>query len=74
MREDPNGYFVVSRDGGDLVAEHRYEGLLVKTYRAPRAETIMHEVAADQAVSLISHALWLGGELRRHERDGSAGA
>lgn len=67
MREDPNGYFVVSRDGGDLVAEHRYEGLLVKSYRAARAETIMHEVAADQAVSLISHALWLGGELRRHE-------
>jgi thymidylate synthase len=67
MREDPNGYFVVSRDGPDLVAEHRYEGLLVKTYRASRADTIMHEVAADQAVSLISHALWLGGELRRHE-------
>ncbi|WP_445150502.1 thymidylate synthase [Baekduia sp. Peel2402] len=67
MREDPNGYFVVSSDGSDLIAEHRYEGLLVKTYRAQRADTIMHEVAADQAVSLISHALWLGGELRRHE-------
>lgn len=70
MREDPHGYFVVSADpeAGCLVAEHRYEGLLVKTYRARRAETIMHEVAADMAVSLVSHALWLGGELRRHER------
>lgn len=69
MREDPHGYFVVSADpeAGCLVAEHRYEGLLVKTYRARRAETIMHEVAADMAVSLVSHALWLGGELRRHE-------
>ncbi|HET6509279.1 MAG TPA: thymidylate synthase [Baekduia sp.] len=69
MREDPHGYFVVSIDdaAGELVAEHRYEGLLVKTYRARRAETIMHEVAADMAVSLVSHALWLGGELRRHE-------
>jgi hypothetical protein len=67
MREDPAGYFVVSADGDGLVAEHRYEGLLVKTYRAERAETIMHEVAADMAVTLISHALWLGGELRRHE-------
>lgn len=70
MREDPSGYFVVSTDAaaGELVAEHRYEGLLVKTYRARRAETIMHEVAADMAVSLVSHALWLGGELRRHEQ------
>lgn len=69
MREDPHGYFVVSVDdaAGELIAEHRYEGLLVKTYRARRAETIMHEVAADMAVSLVSHALWLGGELRRHE-------
>jgi hypothetical protein len=70
MREDPHGYFVVSADpeAGELIAEHRYEGLLVKTYRARRAETIMHEVAADMAVSLVSHALWLGGELRRHEQ------
>jgi hypothetical protein len=70
MREDPHGYFVVSVDpeAGCLIAEHRYEGLLVKTYRARRAETIMHEVAADMAVSLVSHALWLGGELRRHEQ------
>lgn len=78
MREDPNGYFMVSIDAeaGALIAEHRYEGLLVKTYRAARAETIMHEVAADMAVSLVSHALWLGGELRRAEqrlRAGGAG-
>jgi hypothetical protein len=65
LREDPNGYFRVSTDAerGVIVAEHRFGGLLVKRYEADRAVTIEHEVAADMAVSLVSHALWLGREL-----------
>jgi thymidylate synthase len=70
LREDPNGYFVVSadRERGRIVAEHRFEGVLVKRYEAARASTIEHEVSADMAVSLISHALWLGRELTRAEQ------
>jgi thymidylate synthase len=70
LREDPNGYFVVSVDQerGVMVAEHRYGGVLVKRYEGTRAESIEREVAADMAISLISHAMWLGRELTRKER------
>jgi hypothetical protein len=70
LREDPNGYFVVSVDHerGRIVAEHRFGGVLVKRYEAERAVTIEREVAADMAVSLVSHALWLGRELSAKER------
>jgi thymidylate synthase len=65
LREDPNGYFVVTVDGeaGEIVAEHRYGGLLVKQYRSDRASKIERQVIGDMAVSLVSHALWLGREL-----------
>jgi thymidylate synthase len=70
LREDPHGYFLVSldRDAGTIIAEHRFRGVLVKRYEAERAVTIENAVAADMAVSLVSHALWLGRELTRHER------
>jgi thymidylate synthase len=70
LRQDPNGYFVVTvdRDRRTVVAEHRFGGVLVKRYEAERAVTIEREVAADMAVSLVSHALWLGRELSAKER------
>jgi thymidylate synthase len=69
LREDPNGYFIVSTDHqrGRIVAEHRFRGVLVKRYEAERAVTIEQQVAADMAVTLVSHALWLGRELTRNE-------
>jgi hypothetical protein len=69
LREDPNGYFVVSVDGreGCIVAEHRFGGVLIKRYSGKRADALASEIAADMAVSLVSHALWLGRELARHE-------
>ncbi len=70
LREDPNGYFRVSADleRGRIVAEHRYGGVLVKRYEAARAASIEQQVSADMAVSLVSHALWLGRELTRCEQ------
>lgn len=70
LREDPNGYFVLSvdRERALIVAEHRFGGVLVKRYEADRAVTIEREVAADMAVSLVSHAMWLGRELALKER------
>jgi Thymidylate synthase len=69
LREDPHGYFVVGVDEreGRIVAEHRFGGVLVKRYSGKRAETIASEISGDMAVSLVSHALWLGRELARHE-------
>jgi hypothetical protein len=78
LREDPNGYFVVTVDEGEgcIVAEHRFGGLLIKQYRSDRADAITREVSADMAISLVSHALWLGRELARNEAllRGRAGA
>jgi thymidylate synthase len=80
LRKDPNGYFVVTTDVDEkgtpvIVAEHRFGGVLVKRYEADRAVKIEREVAADMAVSLVSHAMWLGRELTLKERSlrGSAG-
>jgi hypothetical protein len=67
LDEDPNGYFVVSLDGDEILAEHRFEGALIKQYRSDRADRIAHAVAADLAISLPSHALWLGRELANKE-------
>jgi thymidylate synthase (methanogen type) len=79
LREDPNGYFVVTTgvDANEkpvIVAEHRFGGVLVKRYEAERAVTIEREVAADMAISLISHAMWLGRELTLKERSLRGGA
>ncbi|WP_028065048.1 thymidylate synthase [Solirubrobacter soli] len=68
LDEDPNGYFVVSLDGDEILAEHRFEGALIKQYRSDRADRIAHAIAADMAVSLPSHGLWLGRELAAKEQ------
>lgn len=70
LREDPNGYFVVSvdKEQGKLVAEHRFGGVLVKRYEGDRAVKIEREIAADMAVSVASHAMWLGRELTLKEQ------
>jgi hypothetical protein len=78
LREDPNGYFVVSvdRQQGQIAVEHRFGGVLVKRYSGRRADALANEISGDMAVSLPSHALWLGRELARNEAilDGVTGA
>jgi thymidylate synthase len=84
LREDPNGYFTVSVDDVEdcLVVEHRIEGLLLARYTSDRASILSREIIGDMAVSLVSHAMWLGRELaikeqqlhdrrRRRSADGS---
>jgi hypothetical protein len=70
LRADPNGYFVVTVDRQEdcIVAEHRFDGLLIKQYRSDRATVIEREIIGDMAVSLVSHALWLGRELKTKEQ------
>ncbi len=78
LREDPHGYFLISlnreADPPTIVANHHYEGVLVKRYEDKRAVEIENQIAADMSVSLISHALWLGRELTRHEQMLRSGA
>jgi hypothetical protein len=76
LREDPNGYFEVSADAerGVVVADHRFAGVLVKRYEAERATTVEQQVAADMAVTLPSHAMWLGRQLTLAEQRLRGGA
>jgi thymidylate synthase len=69
LRTDPNGYFVVSADRENelVVAEHRYDGLLLKQYRADHAGEVRRQIVRDLAVSTVSHAMWVGQELQRAE-------
>lgn len=69
LRRDPQGYFEVSVDTERrlIIADHRAAGVLIKRYTGDRAERIERAVSADLAVSLISHALWLGRELKAKE-------
>jgi hypothetical protein len=70
LRQDPNGYFVVTvdRTRRRIVAEHRVEGVLVKRYEGERASRIAADVNGDMAVSLVSHAMWLGAALANADR------
>jgi thymidylate synthase len=70
LRTDPHGYFILTADAqsGEIVAEHRYGSVLIKSYRGTRAEEIERQISKDMAVSLVSHAMWLGRELVRAEQ------
>jgi thymidylate synthase len=70
LRQDPNGHFNVTIDEekGLLIAQYYYEGILVKRYEGRRSEDIERQVARDLAVSVVSHAMWLGRELARKEQ------
>lgn len=69
LREDPHGYFALSIDEsrGTILADHLFDGVLVKRYEAAKAEAIETQVSTDMAISLVSHAMWLGRELLRQE-------
>jgi thymidylate synthase len=69
LREDPHGYFTVTVDRrrGVIVAEHRYEGVLLERYEDTSASRLAGRIGGEQSVSLVSHALWLGQELARAE-------
>ncbi len=71
LREDPHGYFVVSTDArtGTIVAQHKHNGVVLGEYRERLAARIARRIAADNAVSVPSHALWLGQELARAQAE-----
>ncbi len=71
LRFDPNGAFTVTFDRStwELVAEHSFEGMKVGEYRGKTAEAVEQQIARDLAVSVVSHALYLGRELARKEQE-----
>jgi thymidylate synthase (methanogen type) len=69
LRMDPRGYFEVTIDEQtrEIVAEHKFQRLTIKEYRGVSSEEILAQIATDCAVSVASHALWLGREVGRAE-------
>lgn len=67
---DPNGHFVVSIDpeAQEIVVQHRMDnGEMLTEYRGRTAMSLEKQLVRDNAISLISHALYLGRELTHHE-------
>ena len=70
LRADPNGYFTVDvdEDSRQIKVQHWYKDLPLKEYRGRNAAVVERAIIGDMAVSLVSHALWLGRELARAEQ------
>ncbi|CAK0753213.1 Thymidylate synthase [Azospirillaceae bacterium] len=65
LREDPNGYFTFTLDpeAGEIVADLKLDGETLTRYRGARAQDIETQIARDQAISELSHALYVGRQL-----------
>ena len=69
IEEDPHGYFQISVDNVNLkiVVKHQFKGIPLHTYTGDGAVEVERRIVADNAVSNIAHALYLGRELARAE-------
>ncbi len=69
LRQDPNGNFTVTTDleTNEIVVQHNYDGFNIAEYRGRKVEELEQQLARDQALSEISHALYLGREMARAE-------
>ena len=67
LKEDPNGYFVFEIAGGEIVATLKKDGAALQTYQGKTAREIEAQIARDSAISLVSHALYVGRTLKTME-------
>jgi thymidylate synthase len=69
LRFDPNGEFTVTSDfeEREIIVEHSFEGVKIGEYRGKTAQEIEMQLSRDCAVSLISHALYLGRTIALEE-------
>lgn len=69
LRIDPNGEFTITvdRTSGEIIAQHTYQGIVLTEYRGKNAAEIESRIARDCAISVISHALYVGRELAKAE-------
>jgi thymidylate synthase len=68
-RFDPHGDFTVTVDTAsrEIIVQHNYAGMRIAEYRGRSAEELERQLARDDALSEISHALYLGREIARKE-------
>ena len=65
LKEDPNGNFNIELQNEEIVINHYYNGVLINTYRGKNPMKLQHQLARDNAVSDVSHAVYLGRMLER---------
>ena len=64
--DDPIGYFLIERDGSEVVISHMTpEGVLVDTYNGRNALPLLRRLVSDKPTIRASHAAYLGLELGR---------
>ena len=70
LREDPHGYFSVTTDpeAGHIIVEHKHQNVTLNRYYGRKSREIEEQLSRDMAVSLVSHALYLGRQLAEAER------
>lgn len=64
---DPMGYFRITLDGEEILVEHRFEDVTLKEYRGKTAVSLQHQIARDEALSDLNHAIYLGRQLAKAE-------
>lgn len=68
LEQDPRGNFVIRIENQEIIVEHfSMEETLLNTYKAKRATQIYSEMSRNGAISLTSHALYIGAELQKAE-------
>ena len=69
FRKDPNGYFAftVDRETKEIVVDHLFAGELLTRYKGKSAEQLESQLARDNTISDVSHALYVGRQLTIHE-------
>ena len=65
LRDDPNGYFTFTLDpvAGEIIADLKADGETVTRYRGRTASAIEDQIARDEAITVLSHALYVGRQL-----------
>jgi thymidylate synthase len=65
---DLRGNFEIKVEGDEIIVEHySLDAILLKTYKNKKAMPIYLELSKNQAIALISHALYIGTELQKAE-------
>ncbi|MGN7614150.1 thymidylate synthase [Magnetococcales bacterium HHB-1] len=69
LKLDPHGHFNITLDWDkkEMVLHHLHQGRTLNVYRGVRAQSLEKKLLKDGAISEVSHALYLGRELLRHE-------
>ncbi|MEA2098455.1 MAG: thymidylate synthase [Patescibacteria group bacterium] len=65
---DPRGNFIIRVEDDEIIVEHYSpDEVLLNTYKNKEAMPIYLEMSRDNAISVISHALYIGTELQKAE-------